>query len=33
MNPYEYIEKITKNIGSPHSKQCKFIQGIDSIFE
>ena len=33
MNPYEYIEKITKNIGSPHSKQCKFIDGIDNIFE
>ena len=33
MNPYEYIEKITKNVGSAHSKQCKFIQGIDFIYQ
>ena len=33
MNPFDYIEKITKNLVSPHSKQCKFIKGIDTIFE
>jgi len=33
LNPFDYIEKITKNVFSSHSKQCKFIDGIDTIFE
>ena len=33
LNPFDYIEKITKNVISPHSKQGKYISGIDSIYD
>jgi len=33
LNPLDYIEKITKNVASPHCKQCKYIAGIDTIYD
>lgn len=33
MNPYDYLEKATKNVASAHSKQCKFVQSINSIYQ
>ena len=29
LDPFKYLEKIGKNVASPHSPQCKFIDGID----